>query len=467
MTSVNKEWLKDVKAGIGSEKNLYDYATTLSGNYKCSSLIEIVMEYMTLYEMWAENLNPYISVADDESRIVHEAVRKIAKGVSIHDMTDVFFKARDTIIKKMQVVTAYVDRFLIYEHVLNRIEFKYTLTETERKEELSAWNKEQYVGDLLKYIFEYEDNVVVNDRVHDILEQLPVRMARSKFLELVKNSIRLYKDSDKHSLDGYVYMLRTSAMIYEPEEMDIYFTEFKELLDELSVVDFTDIGEEYFIILQEKINNTSHKLQDISDVYMVFQKLINMLYSYAINEDCDYDEDEITICSDVLMKLSDAFDDDAEKEMDSSVLLGGLEGSMEKLYDEKLLLESILDDVMLSFGQIIDKENLKSVYDGLKLSQTLFSTSLFAELGEIIEEPVTSEYLNEVSDILTEDLLEIIRKSKRPVIRAIMASTISKLPTFFSNSKEVMDYIQNAFSQCSDDVEFISSIRLLDELTEY
>lgn len=473
MSGINRKWLKDVKEGREPEKNLSEYIKKLSDNYRQSALVEVVMEYVTLYEMWIENLNPYIEVASEESKIIHDAVNRLANGATVTNMVNDFDEIRNIIIKKMQVVTAYVDRFLIYEYVLNRIEFKYTMSETQRKQELSEWNEEKYVGDLLRYIFEYKDNVVVNDRLHEVLEQLPVRMARSKFLELVKNSLKLYKDSNVYSLDGYIYMLRTSAMIYEPDEMQLYFTEFKKLLDELHDVDFNDINEEYFRILQEKICQASIKLQDISDVYMVMQKLINMLYAYALNENAADEQntdskrlEEHSICINVLKTLSNAFSDDAADEIDSSLLLSGLEGCMENLYDDKMLLESVLEDISIGFESIVKDMNMTKNLETCKITQNLMSTSLFAELVETGDQPVTEEYLNEVSDRLTEDLMNVIKNNKRPVIRALFASVVSKLPTFFANSQEVMDYIQNALSQCSDDVELIASIRLLDDLTE-
>ena len=74
-----------------------------------------------------------------------------------------------------------------------------------------------------------------------------------KYLDIIKKSLSLYKDADKYSLDGYVYMLRTSAMIYEPEGMDRHFTWFGTLLDELSEVDFAAIDSAHFVILQEKM----------------------------------------------------------------------------------------------------------------------------------------------------------------------------------------------------------------------
>ncbi len=461
MSDISKLWIKDIQAGKDINSNLPKYAQELSANYRNSAMLDIVMEYTMLYETWVEGQNSELEATQSECEVIHRAISNISKGQSVSDMLTDFENVRKQITEKMQVVTAYVDRFLIYEYVLNRIEYRFAMNEDERKEELSTFNIDEYVRDLVQYIFETNDNVVVNDRVREIVEQLPVRMARSKYLDIIKKSLSLYKDADKYSLDGYVYMLRTSAMIYEPEGMDRHFTWFGTLLDELSEVDFAAIDSAHFMILQEKIYNASGRLQDISDIYMILQKLANMLYTVAINDGVDDSQ-----CIAILGKLSEAFGEDFEEELDVTELLYPLEGSMEQFYEDRILLESILEEVMLGFAVDIYSMGIKDIYDNLEKSKVLFSTSLFAEFDEQEEEPVTEEYLSEVTDALLGDLLEVIKCNKRPVIRAVMASTLGKVPVFFGNSEEVLDYIKNAFEQCSDEAELIASIKLLDDLME-
>ena len=63
---------------------------------------------------------------------------------------------------------------------------------------------------------------------------------------------------------------------------------------------------------------------------------------------------------------------------------------------------------------------------------------------------------------MTDDLLEVMKRNQRPVNRAIMAQTLGKLPTFFKNANEVMDYVQHSLGQCSDEAELISCIKLLE-----
>ena len=55
------------------------------------------------------------------------------------------------------------------------------------------------------------------------------------------------------SLESFVYMFRTNAMLYKNDDMDKYFTEFIPVLDELSKVDYENITKELYDIYAERL----------------------------------------------------------------------------------------------------------------------------------------------------------------------------------------------------------------------
>lgn len=61
---------------------------------------------------------------------------------------------RALITEKMQVATAYVDRLIVYEHVLNRIEARCTMNADELKRCADDINKEAFIRDIVNFIFE-------------------------------------------------------------------------------------------------------------------------------------------------------------------------------------------------------------------------------------------------------------------------------------------------------------------------
>ena len=171
--------------------------------------------------------------------------------------------------------------------VLNRVPVREQdplVRATNFKEVCLGYNKEEYSKELLSYVFSDNDQAALNDRLHDVLGQLPVRMSRMHYMELIKNSLELYSESDTDSLDGYVYMLRTVAMLYEPEGMDKYYTDFADMTEEFANADYSHMDKDYYTILSERLSGMSNDVRCISDALMVYQKMINMIYYVQVIE---------------------------------------------------------------------------------------------------------------------------------------------------------------------------------------
>ena len=100
----------------------------------------------------------------------------------------------------------------------------------------------------------------------------------------------------------------------------------------------------------------------------------------------------------------------------------------------------------------------------LGISKLLFSDSIFAELDTHEAVPVTREYLNQVTEELLSDIRELFAGCGRSVMRSIMALTFEKLPVFFNDANEVLDFIKDSLYKCSDDAELIATSELLNEL---
>ena len=49
-------------------------------------------------------------------------------------------------------------------------------------------------------------------------------------------------------------------------------------------------------------------------------------------------------------------------------------------------------------------------------------------------------------------------------MRSVMALTLERLPVFFNNADEILNYIEDSLYKCSDDAELIAVSELLNEL---
>lgn len=432
-----------------------DKAERLSVNYKTSAMLNAAVEYYTFYEMMNEAPVPAHADIDDEAGLIRECFKKLAENTDITDMIESIENARKVNIEKMQVLTAYVDRLLVFERLMDRIAMRYVITEQEVDDLAGRIDVDMFVSRAMEYIFEIKDSFTVKERVNEIMGLLPVRMARSKFFSLIKESIKLYSESDTKSLDSYLYMIRTSAMIYETDGMEKYFTEFKEVLEELGNADYVGMEEDYYKILFGKMNQAVSEIQDISDWYMSLQQMLNSLYVYALNTESGVYDDKVSdTFVDIITSVNRALDEGYEPDGDE--MFHSMEGVMEKLYDERVILEAML-------GKEIPEDD--RMYDTLKKSELLMSYGLFVDLNENFDtEPVTPEYIGKVTDELLADLQEMIKKNSRPVVRTVYSIILADMPSFFNNLGELTEYIYHSIEQCGDKVELVTFFTRLNSI---
>ena len=211
---MDKRVIHEVLEGKNLEQNLpfvFGKMATVNHIYAGTSF---AMQYFSFYE----------SIADGETDLSDEAVqilKQIAEivtenivgsfdGKKREKAVEVLDDIRRKITAKMQVLTAYTDIFSLYEYMINRLELRY--------EKLAEMDDDTAAREILQYIFMEKDNVVVNTRIHQMLSQMPVRMSRGKFCDLVKGSFEHYLGMDKKDAKDFVFRIESSAGLYRPDE---------------------------------------------------------------------------------------------------------------------------------------------------------------------------------------------------------------------------------------------------------
>lgn len=456
--------IKKLRYSEDADMKLTRLGVAMTENYHRSSLLEIVMEYFTLCEMLSESLNPELENAAVELDVIHSAVKRIADGDNVAGCIDEFAGIRKIITDKMNIVTAYVDRFLVFEYILDRQAPAFNMSRGELEAEYGGFDAVNYTKELLQYIFGSKDNMVVNERLHEVLECIPVRMSRKKYLGLVESGLNLYEESDKASFDEYVYMLRTSSMLYECKSDAGEFESFAELYEELMNTDYQNLGADHYRILSDKLYNATVALSNMSDVYMCLQKLVNMLYIYALNDSAvEEDMEYVATCRDILAGLYVVAGDEKLDVMSPEEGLVRLEGYMEKLYEEREVLVPLIEEMELAYDDKISELGLLDCYKKLSVSGRLMN-GLFADVEDSQYEETTVEYTMAESARLLEDLESLIKNSSRHVVRAVIALTMGKLPMPFTSSDDIKDYILNAFEHCGDKAEIVAVKRMIDDM---
>ena len=438
--------------------------------------INLMMEYYMFYETISEGINPYIDSASDTAEAFHGLVCRFLAGPSREEaaqMAEELLALRAEVTDKMQVLTAYVDCFVVYEYILNRVQYRF-----EDMEMLP--DDGEFAKDLVAYMFASEDNAIISENIRFAVGQLPMRMTRDRFYNIIRNSVSLFQGDDVSSLEGFLYMFRTNAMLYQDENQKKYFTEFAQILEEMSQLDFDNITEELYTIYAEKIRSSASRLNDVGDLYMQLAGLINDLYvlcvaqPYVMGEQFMVETDRVIrgINAMFLQQESPVWQEaggfSTESEEDKLRWLeeqfAAVEGKQEQIFESLNLAQAALEEIQEGHGDTIASLGLSEDFDALGRLLLLTSNSVFADLEQReSKEKVTQEIADKAAAEIIEECRTFFQGKSRMLRRAVMANTLEKMPVFFANAQEVADYVMGALSGCDDEAEkYASKLLLMD-----
>ena len=269
-------------------------------------------------------------------------------------------------------------------------------------------------------------------------------------------------------------MLRTSAMLYKPEAEGQYFNDWGMFVKKLKTIDFDALDKENFEELLEELEEKAISIRYTSEMFVALQELINSLYVFVLMEqdknvvlDIKIQE-KLRICEEIIAKIDAQMHDD-ECEILPMVLeerLCQLEGVPEEIAINVQQLEGCMGLIKESFGRELDDNGLVPVFENMEKAQTLLSDSLFVEFKEEALEEVTEQMAEQETEKLVDEFAQLFQGKSIKVVRAVIASTIARMPVFFANTEEVAEYIQLSLEQCKDHAEKQASYEILIKMME-
>ena len=133
-----------------------------------------------------------------------------------------------------------------------------------------------------------------------------------------------------------------------------------------------------------------------------------------------------------------------------------LEGSQESAYEELVSIESSLDDLYATYGDMYDNQQIKDRFNLLTKADMLTSTSLFMDIDRdivVVNEEADDIYINETKEEIAAALDARFSEVTKYEKRSIMAKVLSLMPVFFNSRDEITDYFRYALSSCTDNSE--------------
>lgn len=467
MSQMIRNTMDAIRRGKDLEIHLPQFGRQMAEQYYRAALFDFAMQYVVTYESVTD------SEPESEMNICLTALREEVKknlldsfdGQVMERSVEKLHEMREEIIRRMEVLTAYADMLENYEYVLNRIEAKYLPDPVVYGDA----ELDQVTEEIFSYVFDTSDNVVINEKIKEVLGQLPARMTKQKFCDLVRDSLSIYMGADRSSLELYEYMIRTGAMLYHPEGMGKYYQDLQDAVDMLAELDYDDLTEEQFRSAGQTLQNAAAFIEETVNTYMTLAADINNLYVLVLT--APYGEWAFPgreQAEQIIRITEQAFEGEFATESDYmdavTDALTGLEGKLEEPLELVAMMEGALEDSRM-YQDLQESLMLRPLYESLRVCALLRSDSVFADMNEKPQEiPVTQEILDEVGAKLLDDFLDGFKKQKRAVRRAVMAGTLSRMPVFFGGRQDVLDYVRGALYGCTNQAELAGSIGMLRDI---
>lgn len=442
-----KKLIHDIHNGKNVKENLKVYCDMAIKTYSEYGTLELTFSAYTLLEEIVEEKTELAVKEQEVIDTVLQALDELGKeSCAYGEVAERMRKLREKITAKMDLFTAYTDRLICYEYVLNRMELKY-LPEKEIAKKLAAFQEEEYLQQLMSYLFANEDQSVVQDKLRLVISQVPVHMTKSKLFEKIGEALTLYQGGECSSLDDFIYILRTSAMLYEPKHYVGEYTDFETLLSRLEAADYVKMTEAEYEEMTRVLEEAAQLIHEITDFYYGLQKVVNGIY--AMCQVLPYVTEE----SKLVKAGRSIWECLANREYRPEMLIP-LEGRIEQCVEKSSYLESVLYEIKNSYQEELAELSLTSFFEDFALVANLLSDSLFIDLEQVAKNEVAdADYVQQSTDCLLEELSEKMSQLSRPVKRAVMGQILEKLPMMFQNVQEVEEYLRVNLLGCQDKAE--------------
>lgn len=454
------------------------YLNHLINIYGQYSNLNFSMLYYTFYEYYQETKE--ISQEEDKilesfNGLVKDFLNNEFHGTKMQTGLEELDNLRNLVINRMHILTSYTDLLEVYEYVLNRVEYRFATDLVTVDEE------NEFISEVISYIFDTKDNVVINEKLKEVIGQLPVRITKAKYFDMLRDGLSIYKGGDYSSLETFLYMIRTSAMIYKVEGMDDTYPELVKAKEYFKSLDYSNLGQEEFLAATKELVKTVGWIQEKVDFYFSLEECMNQLYVMILTHPYQFmdgykieslkgtmkfllmpeEMDKFRIISKAINGYFLA-NDKPEIEEIIEGLITFTEGKQEHLIEEMEQMEAHFPQVTLNHKELIESLMLGPIYRSAEMAGKLLSGSIFADIKSEASNRITSEadIIREGTQLI-EELYDLFGNSQKIVIRAVMANTISKLPVFFKDSNEAAEYIRNSVTTCRDLAEKTASFQII------
>ena len=462
MKSETKNIIKDLKAGRNLGANVRRYSEILSTAFTNYAATKLSLNLFTLMEMIDELPEDRRGETDKMIGTLRRTLTDAFSGKKVtREDVDAVIKIREAVTARMKILTAYTDAASIYEYVLDR--------KKPAEDPDAVLDTAGIAENMYNYVFQDNDKMLINSKIQTLIAELPVRMTKDRFFDIISNTLNIYKGGEKEAVNDFIEMIKTAAVLTLPEGFETEYPELFEIYDMLQKTDMKSLEPNTVNTLSGEIYRATEIINSyVTDQLMLIEIVndsltvlltINNIDKSLLNEKYDISVKILTetLAAEDIYKAAEGFDE----------LFVSLEGIQEDAYETLATIESNLFDICDGYGEPIETEGLTDIYSDLNKADKLTSTSLFIDLDRdirVINDAADEIFISDVKVDFEEAMRKKLDSLSTPVRRAVMAKVLSVLPVFFNNKEEIREYFNYALDKCSDKAELATSVDKINEI---
>lgn len=456
---------KDLKADLPL---FAEAAQKADFEYACH---KFTLNYLTLLDMNMEGEIPEDTYIAKCQTVIEKLLCKCVlkgDGECTGDDIRLIDDTRNKITYKMKVLTSYTDAFEIYEYILNRKEYGFAENMTEElQKELDDMDVTAFAQEVYRFVFSDSDKVAVNSKLQSLIGQLPIRLTKNRFYDILCDTLDIYNGADKEVLDDFIEMVESTALIRKPEGFEDEYPELLRAAGILADGRYSDMDYEEYRRLAATLDKSADFLNSVVTKYMLIIELVNDLYVMLIAASA---RDKVSDgCKKAMKVLEEATEGGADGLESAYLLLESIVGEQEKAGEHKLMLESAIYDITTGLADDIKACGLEQEYRGLTMIDKLLSGSMFVDIDSVEVHGVftaDSEYIASCKEIISGEFAELFEGKSMTFVRAVMAKILSGIPVFFNTVDEIKEYIDNSLTRCREKSELLADYIVIKQMME-
>lgn len=471
MDKVIKNACRDILAGREPDRNIPLLLNHMADSCYMYSAVRLAIHYYTFYEIYLDEESRW----DTEENPLYSQLNKIIAygivGTSCRNGRDFeavaqdMDKLRTAVMERMKLLTAYTDFFRLHEYVQNRVEGRFRdmpVPEDDR----------DFTRRVMSFIFSSQDNVIINDRIRDVISELPMRLTRQKYFDLLRDCILEYLGSQENSLDSFLYQVRSVAAPDINDAFAANYPQLYELKEFLRGLDYRTIDAETYLQAEGRLKEASAMLEAEISHYYILEEMVNEAYAMLIcspyagvaSQGRLQKEEAVRR---IIESTNTSFLS-GKREEHPPELISGLsliEGLQEELSMELMMTEEALYYIDSNFRTLAEGIMADKLLNVLLLSWNLLSESLFIDLdGEKSSRTVDRAMAEKKVQDIIKELSGHFEGQDRMIVRAAMANTLSIIPVIFKSRTDIMEYFLYSLDKCRDVAEKSASMKIIGDM---